>query len=916
MIRIEEKYNFNSVDKKIIEANSIIERNIESIPKEQRGFLSQNILGQLRTFVEYIGLKIYLEYNDFGQTIVYNDKTISKAMTFIKGRGNLKYIERFHYFLQITKSHYVESDDGAERLMLKYYKYLVKLKITIKSKYRIDILSNINLFPVDLDKSFSVYYKEIAHVLDNINGDNPPKYKSGKYYIQKNKPFFIDEKIYYEVTLTVADDKSNKFDRMLAFTKEELLDNYSVRVAIKEEKINIFGKPTTINIIYAWNTSIRACEIINISKIVGISKPNYQANDYEYNKTMEYMTKNNCSLYEIAMLDDNDYNELSQLIHGSNKSRTIFDLLDKCREYIKGKSKGSNVLKYLLYTMNNRIIKKQYCNVKCELLSNLNLEYGCIPFDDMPLASSLKDHNPRLSDLLDIFSPLEKEYEMLARRIKNNTEIKNKLYTDTNELLEYEDLDKQIKSFNEKVYYKHKEIRSLIKENNNVFIQGYENDTIDIIKELLNLSTKGIKGYRDSFEYYLDNSGKEIDDPKKKEILLDMFENSCVSLIYGAAGTGKSTLIKHLADFFSSAKKICLTNTNPALENLKRNIKDSNTSFMTIYSFLSNYNTNTICNVLIIDECSTVSNTDMKKVLDKCEFDAILLVGDIYQIESISFGNWFTIAKRIIPEYVTHELNFTWRSNEQYLLDLWELVRSGDDRIDEAITKNNISSPLNDSLLQKNSESEIILCLNYDGLYGINNINNYMQNINPKKSITIELNRYKEDDPILFGDTNRFLPVIYNNLPGIIRKIEEDADKYWFSIEIPKGVNQLELNGIDLELVSTEKNHSIVKFYVEKYRNADEDESSSKALVPFSLAYAVSIHKSQGLEYDSVKVIITNEVEELITHNIFYTAITRAKKELKIYWTPECQNRIIERIKHVENNKDASIIKRKIEEQK
>ena len=103
MIRIEEKYNFNSVDKKIIEANSIIERNIESIPKDQRGFLSQNILSQLRTFVEYIGLKIYLEYNELGQTIVYDDQTVSKSMLFIKGRGNLKYIERFHYFLQITK---------------------------------------------------------------------------------------------------------------------------------------------------------------------------------------------------------------------------------------------------------------------------------------------------------------------------------------------------------------------------------------------------------------------------------------------------------------------------------------------------------------------------------------------------------------------------------------------------------------------------------------------------------------------------------------------------------------------------------------------------------------------------------------------------------------------------------------------
>ena len=46
--------------------------------------------------------------------------------------------------------------------------------------------------------------------------------------------------------------------------------------------------------------------------------------------------------------------------------------------------------------------------------------------------------------------------------------------------------------------------------------------------------------------------------------------------------------------------------------------------------------------------------------------------------------------------------------------------------------------------------------------------------------------------------------------------------------------------------------------------------------------YAVSIHKSQGLEYDSVKIVIANDLEDVISHNVFYTAITRAKKQLHI----------------------------------
>ena len=92
----------------------------------------------------------------------------------------------------------------------------------------------------------------------------------------------------------------------------------------------------------------------------------------------------------------------------------------------------------------------------------------------------------------------------------------------------------------------------------------------------------------------------------------------------------------------------------------------------------------------------------------------------------------------------------------------------------------------------------------------------------------------------------------------------------------------------------------------------EEDDINSNSVVPFFVAYAVSIHKSQGLEYNSVKIIITHEIEENISHNIFYTAITRAMNKLKIYWTPECQNKIIKNMKLKFNTKDAYIISNKI----
>lgn len=71
------------------------------------------------------------------------------------------------------------------------------------------------------------------------------------------------------------------------------------------------------------------------------------------------------------------------------------------------------------------------------------------------------------------------------------------------------------------------------------------------------------------------------------------------------------------------------------------------------------------------------------------------------------------------------------------------------------------------------------------------------------------------------------------------------------------------------------------------------NDDNDSTVVPFQVAYAVSIHKAQGLEYDSVKIIITNETEERITHNIFCTAITRARNKLKVYWSPETEQSIL-----------------------
>ena len=120
-----------------------------------------------------------------------------------------------------------------------------------------------------------------------------------------------------------------------------------------------------------------------------------------------------------------------------------------------------------------------------------------------------------------------------------------------------------------------------------------------------------MSGYSDFVESWLSkNPSYRIDSKEKLNALKAIFSDSHIALIYGSAGTGKSTLINHISNLYNDRKKLYLANTNPAVDNMRRKVNAGNCDFKTIAKFLSDYNTDTECDILFIDECSTVSNKD------------------------------------------------------------------------------------------------------------------------------------------------------------------------------------------------------------------------------------------------------------------------------------------------------------------
>lgn len=912
-----------SIDESIKKIDSVICRHLDEIENNSRGAISQDILEQLTKFVNHIMLKFYAN----GKEIPITTENIAKATEFAQVNSELYTLYIFHNYLEVVTTQYTLDEDGSERLMLKYYQYLLEAKNLIWHYYGIEVLHNIDKFPLHLDDTLQEYYKKISEKIERHPAEFHTDSKD-KYYIQKIKPLFVNRKIYYEITFTPIDDRKNKSksNRVIAFTKLPIKSNYASKFHLVHETIEILGKTMPIIIIDGWEVSIRDCEFQNFIKLINGEKKRVPYP--EQRLICEFLTRTKYTLTALMDFPDRAYDKITLEWKNSLKSTVFIPILDYCRELIRNGRNGKNVLRYLLYNMNNVIIKDQYSDgyyskyyekwvhVGNNYLSGLYLSNGCRQFDSLPFNRSPIGHNPKLGAVFDCIPCKDKRPELFARFIRNNTEGKGQLFTDIDELGNFPDYPKLIEKYNDSLYSGHRPESDLMLEHNQVFINSYKLDTCKVIKKLQELAESGIENYSDDVNSWLISDDYEIDCEEKKGIITRIFSESKVGVIYGSAGVGKSTLINHVSHYLNDADKLYLTQTNPAKENLMRKVDAENTFFSTIESFMHQDSSFAKYKLLVIDECSTVSNKDMVEVLQKANFEMLLLVGDTYQIDAIQFGNWFSVLKSFLPASAVFELIQPHRTKDERLLELWDKVRHMEDTAKEVIERESYSLKVDETLLSQLKPGEAILCLNYDGLYGINNINRFLQESNPNPAITWDIQQYKVGDPILFLDSDRFRPIIHNNMKGIIQGVEiidegTTEERIQFDIEIPKLIFERDVLNLDLKLLknSEKEEKSLIRFYVHKLKSADEDGEDSRTVVPFQIAYAVSIHKAQGLEYDSVKIVITDEVEELVTHNIFYTAITRAREKLRIYWTPEVEEKVIRRIKPRDISKDVEILK-------
>lgn len=350
-----------------------------------------------------------------------------------------------------------------------------------------------------------------------------------------------------------------------------------------------------------------------------------------------------------------------------------------------------------------------------------------------------------------------------------------------------------------------------------------------------------------------------------------------VAIITGGPGTGKTTILKGILDLYkvlSSSDKIRLNEQiallAPTGRASKRMSEVTNFEASTIHRFLkwnkdtnrfqiNEYNKSSV-SFVIIDEASMIDTMLLANLLKGLKSSChIIFVGDANQLPSVAAGDVLNdmIESKELPVYTLKNwhrqgtdskiIPFAHRINEG-ILDR-ELLNSGSDLEFIPCRDNEIIEVIGNVCKDYNSYDLQVLAPIYKNRNGIYAINDHLQKLwNPKSPSKKEIEGnegiYREKDKVI-QLSNMKDESVFNGDIGIIDRIKLLGNKELY----------IDYDG------------NLVKYTKSMLQN-------------FTLGYAISIHKSQGSEFDTVLIPFTFDYRKMLYRKLIYTGVTRCKKKL------------------------------------
>ena len=440
----------------------------------------------------------------------------------------------------------------------------------------------------------------------------------------------------------------------------------------------------------------------------------------------------------------------------------------------------------------------------------------------------------------------------------------------------------------------------LIEENERIYLEYYyqlEFNLADKLHAMQAFKAPAIseKAIEDGIRRAERFKERELDDGQREAVRTCILNN--LSVVTGGPGVGKTTTLDVLLHFLESECNMNVTMAAPTGRAAKRMTEQTGRPASTIHVLSSqktvaDFTMGAKRQVVVIDESSMVDINVVKMLLDLChESTKLIFVGDVDQLPSIGPGQ---ILRDMIEsgDIATARLTKIHRQsadshiitnahrciNGQHLehegtTDFFIAEREDEEACLKSII-NYVTKAYPNKLGVKAIDVQVLAPLRR-GALGVNNLNRVLQNaINPpnanKKELTIHL--LNEDITFREGD----------------KVIQNKNDYNVPCLDWQKGVFNGEI-GIIKEITNFFGDIQVLIEYQDK--TAVYDMSSIRNV---TLAYAITIHKSQGSEFPAVILpLFTYSMPTIYNRNLLYTAITRAKKYCCIVGKRETTNKMI-----------------------
>ena len=475
--------------------------------------------------------------------------------------------------------------------------------------------------------------------------------------------------------------------------------------------------------------------------------------------------------------------------------------------------------------------------------------------------------------------------------MKTETYTNGDTYFLSNELLvkviKYLKFNIPLEEFN--IYLEELQIETkIIVEDNKYYLTEIYDAEITILNRINELKAISKSTYKkiDSYIEELEKVNNIVYNDKQKEAIIKALENNLL-IITGGPGTGKTTIIKAIVYLYQKLYKL---NNDELEKNLallaptgrasKRMSESTLMPATTIHRFLkwnkennefgiNEYNKDN-SKLIIIDEVSMIDINLLSSLFKGLTRNIkVVFVGDFNQLPSVGPGQLlkdFIESKQIETIY----LDLLYRqSSDSYITTLAHEIKNG-------LISDNYLNSYNDYKFLECSSNSIIpnlkkLCTQivekgydykrlqimapmYAGINGIDNLNNVLQNIfNPKddnkKELIVGDVIFRENDKILqlknMPDEN-----VFNGDIGVIVRI------------IPSSISESKKNEIYVDY-----DGNLVKYLPNDFNKIKH-------------GFVISIHKSQGSEFEMVIMPLCKEYKRMLYKKLIYTGITRAKRKL------------------------------------